>query len=727
MNLSHALQFSAFTHHSAVSKDGSKRIITKLILYVLSIFRGFILMRFINSSYVSGLPISFFLVVYSINTYATELESKSLENVYGDTSFSVGERVTVVGKRSVDASKVLTSVDRMSGDLLQSADVDYAWQLLGRLPGITLTEFNQGTTSGKLSFRGFNGEGEVNAVKLLIDGIPSNSNDGNMPYIDMILPLEISTLEVVRGTTDPRYGLHNIAGNVSFETRSDGDYLDAKLTAGSFGKNDVQLVAGIENDTFRQNYAVGYREADGYRNHSDFSRRSFSGKWAFDVSDNVTLGASARTYSVDANEPGYLTSNVSYSNPKATNEYNKSDEGDRDINQFSVSLDAKLSETSTLRVLSWLNQLEDNRYVTYSANVAQQNRYTEEDHYGALASVSYEPKVSYLHRLLIETGGSVEIQDNISKRFLTKEQAPTSQTRDQEFDLTVTGAYIQTMLEPVKWLRITPAWRVDKVTGDFTNNLSNLTASANDYGTISQPKLSLAIFPISELTLFANWGRTFQVGVGSGAYLIPPRQDDVEPSINEGWELGAKYQPWDSVDMRLAFWNQTATGELKRKLNDPAGDFDNIGSTERNGVDLQTSWALTDDINVWGSVAWQKAKIVKTDPQTPELKGNDIDHIPQWIYNAGVDFIITEQFSLSALLRAQSKYELNTANSAGRYGDFVLLNVSANYALNQYTDLVFEVKNLTDKYYEYVWWDGNQTLHSPNEGRSLNASISMHF
>lgn len=121
----------------------------------------------------------------------------------GDTSFQIGEYIEVVGKGLTDASRVLTSVDRMSADVAQSSEADYAWKLLGRLPGVMLTEFNQGSSSGKLSFRGFNGEGEVNAVKLLIDGIPSNSNDGNMPYMDMIFPLEIEVAEVVRGTTDP--------------------------------------------------------------------------------------------------------------------------------------------------------------------------------------------------------------------------------------------------------------------------------------------------------------------------------------------------------------------------------------------------------------------------------------------------------------------------------------------------------------------------------------------
>ena len=685
--------------------------------------------KFFSAGTLQRLLLPTFLLTGSMTAYATEQEKTTTraKNQTGDTSFSVGERVSVVGKRLVDASKVLTSVDRMSGELVQSADVDYAWQLLQKLPGITLTEFNQGTTSGKLSFRGFNGEGETNAVKLLIDGIPSNSNDGNMPYIDMILPLEMSTLEVLRGTTDPRYGLNNIAGNVSFETRSGGDYLDTKLTLGSFAKHDIQLAAGVENDGFRQNYAMGYREANGYRDHADFSRHSFSAKWAFDLSDNATLGASARTYSADANEPGYLTQDIAYSTPQTTNLYNKTDHDTRDMNQFSVSLDATLSDVSSLRVLSWLNQLDDNRYVTYSINASQQNRYTEEEHYGALASVTFEPKLSYMHRVTIETGASIEIQENISKRFLTNERVPVSQTRDQNFDLKVTGVFLQTVLEPVPWLRITPAWRLDRVSGGFSDNLNSIDATANDYGTISQPKLSMAVIATSELTLFANWGRTFQIGLGSGSYLIPPRQDDVAPSINEGWELGAKYQPWESVDLRLALWNQTATGELKRKLNDPAGDFDNLGSTERNGADLQVAWTVNSRLSAWASVAWQQAVIDTPDPQTPQLKDNDIDHIPQWIYNAGVDFTVSSKLSLSVLFRAQSKYELNTANSAGRYGDFAVFNTSARYALNHYTDLIVEIKNLSDEYYEYVWWDGSQSLHSPSEGRSFNASISLHF
>ena len=166
-----------------------------------------------------------------------------------DSALTLGT-VTVQGASGasgpLSTASVLSSVDILGADILEKMPVNYSWELFSRAPGVMLTEFNQGTTSGKISFRGFNGEGEVNAVKLLIDGIPSNSNDGNMPFMDMIFPLELDSIEVVRGTSDARYGLNNIAGNVNMLTRTGGDYTKARLRYGSFNTREVQLAKGIE-------------------------------------------------------------------------------------------------------------------------------------------------------------------------------------------------------------------------------------------------------------------------------------------------------------------------------------------------------------------------------------------------------------------------------------------------------------------------------------------------
>ena len=105
------------------------------------------------------------------------------------------------------ARNVFSSVDILGGSMLQDQHVDYSWELLTRAPGVQVTQFKQGTDAGRFSFRGFNGEGRINAVKLLIDGIPSNDNAGGMPFLDAVFPLDIEAIEIVRGTNDPRYGL----------------------------------------------------------------------------------------------------------------------------------------------------------------------------------------------------------------------------------------------------------------------------------------------------------------------------------------------------------------------------------------------------------------------------------------------------------------------------------------------------------------------------------------
>lgn len=653
--------------------------------------------------------------------------AKKTASVKGDTSFVIGEHLEVTGKRLTDASRVLTSVDRLGADVAQNSNADFAWRLIGQLPGVMTTEFNQGSSSGKLSFRGFNGEGEVNAVKLLIDGVPSNSNDGNMPYLDMIFPLEIEAAEVVRGTTDPRFGLYNIAGHVNFITRSGGTYLDSRLSAGSFGKAQAQFAAGLEQDGFRQNYALNYRKADGYRDHSEATRLGFSGKWGWDMTEQLRLHASARTYSAEQQEPGYLTADVAAATPRATNAYNASDLDERDMDQFSLGLDAQLSDLTSVKTLVWLNTLDDDRFVKFSAGTSQQNRVTHEQHYGASSTLGVVPKVNGFEHVQLELGASIEKQDNESRRYLTKERVITSQTRDQQYDLSVAGVYAQLSMEPVSWLRITPSWRLDKVEGDFQDFRTKTTADINDYGTISQPKLALAILASEAVTLFSNWGRSFQIGAGSGAYLIPPRQVDLTPSVNDGWELGVKYQTLSRTQLRTTLWQQTATGEFKRKLNDPLGDFDNLGATRRKGVDVQLSVAPLPALNLWAAIAWQQAQIETPDPATPMLTGNDIDHIPQWIHSAGVDYNLSEQWVLSASLRAQSSYELTTSNDRGRYGKYLLLDAQARYIINTQLELSLQLQNVTDDNYEYVWWDGSQTLHSPGEGRAVTAAVHLRY
>src|SRR5690606_17214468 len=134
-----------------------------------------------------------------------------------------------------------------------------------------------------------------------------------------------------------------------------------------------------------------------------------------------------------------------------------------------------------------------------------------------------------------------------------------------------------------------------------------------------------------------------------------------------------------------------------------------------------------DGLSFWGAIAWQKAIIALPDPATPALKGNDIDHTPRWLWSAGVDFTAIDRLRVSLNARGQSAYYLELANATDRFGDIAVVDADIAYALSSLVELGLAAKNLTGSYYEYVWWDGAQSLHSPASDTNFTASVRLRF
>ncbi len=641
------------------------------------------------------------------------------------TMMTLGEVVVTARQDPLAVSSLYTSVNVLPAERIEQQSVANNWQLFDQVPGVMLTSFGQGTTSGKLSLRAFNGEGEINAVKLLIDGIPSNSNDGNMPYIDLASRLDIDAIEVVKGTNDPRYGLHNIAGNANIVTKSGGNYQLGRVSYGSFNTRDVQAAMGTDDGRLSQNYAISYLNTDGYRRHSETENGAFSGKWFLHSEDRRhQFGLIARHAEARAQEAGYLTRAQANADPRQSPAHNASDEDRRQMTQLALQGKSLLRDDLTATAQIYLNDLYDKRYVRFSAGASQQERLVEETHIGASASASWQAGKTSLGELTLTGGVDTEHQDNRSERYSTLLQTRTAQTRDQQFDFTTAGGFVQAMLQPSNRLTITPALRIDTVSGQYTNQLTGVRYDVNHYGLIRQPKLS-AMYQLSESTsVYGNVGRTFQVGVGTASYKVR-QSSDLSPSMNDGWEAGVRFRPAAWIDGRVALWQQTASNEARRKLNDPANDAENIGKTRRQGVDVEVNARPTSQLTVWIAGAVQRSEILKADASSLASEGREIDHVPRVIYNLGADYQPTEQQRYSVWANGQSSYYLERTNSTGRFGGYALANASATYRISKGVSAELQVRNLFDRYHEYVWYDGAQSLHSPGAGRAVYASLQI--
>ncbi|WP_157270997.1 TonB-dependent receptor [Azohydromonas aeria] len=638
-------------------------------------------------------------------------------------------QITVLGQATgpLATRNVLTSVDVLQESRISSQAVNHNWQLFGQMPGVMLTQYGQGTVSGKISMRGFTGEGEINAVKLLIDGVPSNTNDGMMPYIDLVPLLDIQSIELVRGTNDPRYGLHNISGNANIVTKIGGNYRTVRAGYGSFATRDLQAAVGIDDGSFSQNYSIAYQNTNGYRAHSDAEKLSFSGKWFYSPdAGNSRYGLIVRHHDVTAEEPGFLTRAQARADRDQSMPHNATDGGTRRMSQVALQAETDLGNQLFWTAQLYNNDIDDRRFVTFSAGSSQQERIVAENHVGASTTLTWRPAPTSAGQFTVVGGLDTERQDNENRRYFTAARQRTELNRNQQFDFNTVGGFVQAIYKPTAALTITPAYRVDKLSGSFTNALNNRDSDINDYGLIRQPKISAVYKLDNGYSVYGNWGRTFQVGIGAASYKVN-QANDLEPSINTGWETGVKFRPLQWVEGRIALWQQYATNEARRKINDPSNSSENIGETRRRGIDLQLNVQPTARLGIWVGAAVQRAVIMKADAASIDTQGNEIDHVPHLLYNLGVDYKVTDALRLSGSVAGQSSYYLNRQNNTDKFGQYFLVNASAVYSFSDKLDLELQVRNLANRYYEYVWLNGSETLHAPGNPRSVHLMLTGRF
>ena len=112
-------------------------------------------------------------------------------------------------------------------------------------------------------------------VALSIDGIPSYYSSLNGIDIQPIFPLEIENMELLKGTTDPRYGINNVAGTLNIRTKQGGNFTTVRMLAGSFNTYDGGIITGHEDGNFSQTYFANFRSSEGYRDHSDLEKGGY--------------------------------------------------------------------------------------------------------------------------------------------------------------------------------------------------------------------------------------------------------------------------------------------------------------------------------------------------------------------------------------------------------------------------------------------------------------------
>jgi iron complex outermembrane receptor protein len=619
------------------------------------------------------------------------------------------------------ADALLGAVSVVSGEQIARENVAFAQELLRKVPGVYRAEFNQGIVNGDIGVRGFNTESEIASTKLLIDGIPANLKSG-VSEMNALFPLEIARMDVVRGTNDPRFGLFNLAGNVSVETaQGRGNYVTSRLQGGSFGTQEVQVLGNTQVGGFTQTIFAGARRADGYRDNSASDKWTASGKWFYSSdSARVRVGVIARVHRLNTDAPGYLTEAQSRSTPRFSPAFSGTDGGTVDSDHGSLHLDVQQTPTLAWSLKAYTQRFDRVRYVRFTAAGAQQERIEDERQTGAIGTITWRPARLAAQQVVVTGGVDVQQQRNEQFRFRTLERARQATLRDFDFSLDNSGAFVQVSGTPVERLTLSAGVRADRFSGDFTNNLpSPATLPVLDYGTITQPKVSASLRLHERASAYANYGRGFQIGSGVAAYGRAP----LRASVNDGAEVGIVTEPRSGWTLRAGVWEQRASDEVRLKF-DNSGDSENIGKTQRRGIDIESTVRVSNTVQLWGAGTSQRAVLTEPGRTNAAVAGNLLNHVPSWTVKYGAEWTPRVGLTASAWAYAQGDYHLTQQNNRGRWGDMHTVNADVSWRWRA-ASLGVGVTNLFDRYMEYVWWDGAQTLHSPAAGRALFLTLSL--
>jgi len=189
------------------------------------------------------------------------------------------------------ASAAVTVLDRKD---LQQLPVSSLAEVLAFVPGVTMM-FDSGSDGlPMVTSRGFFGGGEVEYVKLIVDGVPvGDAESGNADW-QSIRTNDIERIEVLHGPGSALYGDTALGGVIQIftspaTTDSDGE---VHSNAGSFGSRELgatyrtDLASGLRLDASAGNWSTdGFRAnagADGRQGRVTLERLGNRSRWRVD-------------------------------------------------------------------------------------------------------------------------------------------------------------------------------------------------------------------------------------------------------------------------------------------------------------------------------------------------------------------------------------------------------------------------------------------------------------
>ncbi|MDK4791137.1 MAG: TonB-dependent siderophore receptor [Acinetobacter sp.] len=683
------------------------------------------------------------------HVYAAEADSQAVTNL---------PTIAVKAEKENSLKQEVGQASSATKGLMQLKDVP---QIVNVVPKQILREQTVTSMQGALqNVAGLSfsvGDGQRDQVMIrgfsaITDNYVDGIRDDALYFRDMS---NVERVEVLKGPASVLYGRGSAGGLVNKINKKpmDESLREVSLIGSTTGQRRAEVDVNekvAENVKVRLTGAV--EDSDGYRDQAFLKRQAVAPSVQWDISDKTKLLLQADYLHDDRlADQGFptdpLTGKPVKTNPKTFyGALNGKEVGDVDteISSQTISLDHEFNDQLKYHgAVRHYNYSLDRQYSVVShqdskknklpadqIQLSQSKRIRNEDGVYVQQELSGLFNTGFLkHNILIGAEYSKQHKDELvwsKARQITNIFNPELENW-APLDTNVAagtnnsntfenyGMYLQDLMTVTDQLKVLVGLRYDNLSQDRNDKVKSqiLNRTDNTYS----PRIGLVYQPLSNLSLYTSYNRSFQPLADS--FVLYTNSADLSPTKTENYEVGAKWDVNDQLNVTLALFEMSQTNIQNQDPSNPNQAL-LAGEQKTKGVELSLTGQLTDQLSVLAGYSYMDGKIEKS---TIGFTGNHSALTPNNTANLWLKYQINDHWYAAVGGRGESS-RFSAPDNKNVLPGYAVVNAALGYQSERY-DVNLNLNNLFDRDY---FVSGHSGANDSNMmGDPLNAQVALRY
>ena len=575
-------------------------------------------------------------------------------------SFAAAQEVDeiIVSATGIPTSAAETgaSVDVITAADLEAQQIIYLQDAL-KLKGINVPQSGGVGTLSNVFLRGLPGK----YTTLNVDGISMFDAGSNQVLWNDVISDGVGQVEILRGSQGVIYGSNTIAGVISQFSAIGGETENnARLEVGEMGTQRLTLFGQGANGRSDYGYAISQFSSDSISASSNPSVGSAA--LEDDAYENVTVNARARSHLSDVVSIDLVIRQAS---------------GELDKDGFSsdaAGISEKFKRTSLRLAMNadfgaWQHRLG---VTDYDATI-------EDFSGGSKTGERLSARQTLDYRGLYQMSEAVEIILGAEQTQTEFENTDTGFSTFAKADVDLLGLYGLVQWQAAEALNVTVALRED---------------DHNLFGAQSTYRATAAYQINPDMVWRAAFGTGFRAPSLSELYLAFYGNADLQPETSVSAEVGFDTNITD--DMAISATVFTIKVENIIGYDENFVNRQVSGTSEINGVEIAADFSPMQKLHLSFDAAY-------TDSKKPVASGSGATQrevrVPRIQIGLAMNYVANDRLNVGASLRAV-RDTLDIGNV--ELDDYTLIDLRANYALNDKTAAYVRLENAADEDYEVI-------------------------